>query len=906
MSHYLAEREPSLPDNVPAPAPPAADTAHTTVRVGVLVGTIAGAALALRWIAAQESLFGDELFSHFIATSHSLSDLFDRYEVTESTPPVFYLLAWLCGKLGDATVLIRLPSVVAGAAAVPILYLLGARLKGPRAGLIAAALIAVLPFAVFYGSEARAYGLLLFLLPASTLALLRALEGRRAIWWAVYWLAATLAIYTQYIAGLVLAVQAIWALVAIPRFWQWRAVLVVNAAVLVTFAPWLGMLDNNTEGLEAFADAHPLTAENVATDPLRVAFGHPYLSVEQVPGLISLFMVIAAAGIAIVALIAVTVRGGLRSHESRAGASLLRRSEVRLMALLVLGPPLITLAYSLGATSIFAARNLISTLPYLCVLAAVLITALPRRAALAVATLTVLAALLGSVRMLADYPRPDLKAAAEMVESRAAPGTTVIEPVSFDGQEQDLAIYLDDQYPLSHDLADLGASTGAAAAAPSGRDVWVVVPNPDLRSSVDVWAQAAGAKLRETHTIEGLDDVYVAVYRRSSAQAAASATRPGTARPLIARDVASEAGIARSVTTHGENCVFDYNRDGVEDLFLSTHDDGPWQLFRGHPDGTFVETNVGTFPTRDRHGCATGDFNGDGRPDIYAAIGACQGTCTAPKELWIQTADGSFVNRAVQFGVADPGGRGREPITLDANNDRWPDLFTGQAAGVDYPSPNRLWVNDAGREFVNRAGLPTEEIDEQCDTAGDFDGDGYDELIVCSGAAGGNVLRMYDNTRGRWSVANAKFGVPPYGLDAELADMNGDGRLDLVIATGRLLQVRMNDLGRFPTGSYYLTLSAGRDLAVGDADGDGDQDIYVVQGENGTVPDLLLMNRGSGASYLSFPGLPQATKGEGDRVEAIPNWKGTPRAAFVVSNGAAYPQPGPRQLIELVPRSRAR
>jgi hypothetical protein len=345
--------------------------------------------------------------------------------------------------------------------------------------------------------------------------------------------------------------------------------------------------------------------------------------------------------------------------------------------------------------------------------------------------------------------------------------------------------------------------------------------------------------------------------------------------------------------------VFDYNRDGVKDLFLSTHDDGPWQLFRGKHDGTFVETNVGTFPTRDRHGCATGDFNGDGRPDIYASIGACQGTCTAPKELWIQTADGSFVDRASQFGLADPGGRGREPVTLDANKDERPDLFTGQAAGVDYSSPNRLWVNVAGRRFVNPPGLPTEEIDEQCNTAGNFDGDRYDELIVCGSEP--HTFRVYDNSGGgKWSVANAKFGVPPYGRDAELADLNGDGRLDLVIATPGVLEVRLNEHGRFPTASYHLTLGDGRDLAVGDADGDGDQDIYVLQG--GAWPDLLLMNRGSGTSYVSFPGLPQATTGEGDKVQAIPNWKGTSRAAFLVNNGAAYPQPGPRQLIELMPR----
>ena len=64
------------------------------------------------------------------------------------------------------------------------------------------------------------------------------------------------------------------------------------------------------------------------------------------------------------------------------------------------------------------------------------------------------------------------------------------------------------------------------------------------------------------------------------------------------------------------------------------------------------------------------------------------------------------------------------------------------------------------------------------------------------------------------------------------------------------------------------------------------------------MPDLLLLNRGSGVSYARFSSLPQATAGEGDTVQAIPHYKGTPRAAFLVNNGFEYPKRGPRQLIE--------
>jgi FG-GAP-like repeat len=205
-------------------------------------------------------------------------------------------------------------------------------------------------------------------------------------------------------------------------------------------------------------------------------------------------------------------------------------------------------------------------------------------------------------------------------------------------------------------------------------------------------------------------------------------------------------------------------------------------------------------------------------------------------------------------------------------------------------------VNFVGFGFGNPPGLPTEEIGNQAVTAGDFDGDGYDELIVVAA----KVFRVYDNAGGTWSDATAAVGLPTWGRrDAELADVNRDGRLDLLTVTATRLEVKLNASGRFPTTNYALPLTDGRDLAVGDAEGDGDQDIYVLQGTNATVPDRLLLNQGSGASYVGFAGLPQATTGNGDRVQAIPGWKGTARAAFLVNNGFEAAT-GPRQLIELV------
>jgi hypothetical protein len=57
----------------------------------------------------------------------------------------------------------------------------------------------------------------------------------------------------------------------------------------------------------------------------------------------------------------------------------------------------------------------------------------------------------------------------------------------------------------------------------------------------------------------------------------------------------------------------------------------------------------------------------------------------------------------------------------------------------------------------------------------------------------------------------------------------------------------------------------------------------------------MLINDGDGASFHATP-IPRVSEGEGDIATAIPSWRGTGRAAFLVTNGK-WTTPGPFQLI---------
>src|SRR5215213_3124088 len=131
----------------------------------------------------------------------------------ESTPPLYYVLAWLWTHVfGTGEAGLRSLSALIGVATVPVAYAAAARLVTRRTGLVVAAIVAVNPLLVWFSQEARAYALLVLLTAVSLLLFARVLERparHDLVWWAV---ASALALAAHYFALFVVVPQAVWLL----------------------------------------------------------------------------------------------------------------------------------------------------------------------------------------------------------------------------------------------------------------------------------------------------------------------------------------------------------------------------------------------------------------------------------------------------------------------------------------------------------------------------------------------------------------------------------------------------------------------------------------------------------------------------------------------------------------------
>ena len=310
------------------------------------------------------------------------------------------------------------------------------------------------------------------------------------------------------------------------------------------------------------------------------------------------------------------------------------------------------------------------------------------------------------------------------------------------------------------------------------------------------------------------------------------------------QEVASAAGIQWS-RQRGDEAFsiswLDFNNDGFADLFISGHGyngGGPNAAF---PDGKFpflyINNGDGTFTNvfeedwrrgsgGDTHGVSWQDIDNDGDSDLFVTLGGQEGAGSQPNFLFSNN-DGNLVEQAAERNLDYPFGRGRSSLWFDYDDDGLLDVLLIQA--------NRDADGDGNFDVV------TTEIDT--------DGDGNPDTTV---EAQTRTALFRQNLDGTFTDVTDDVGLDANGgaRYAQLADINGDDELDLIIqgtyqyplrvydiSSGEIFDDITNALPQISSSTLPPGINndsgqfndAARDSVIGDFNNDGYNDIYLTR-----------------------------------------------------------------------------
>ncbi|MGZ3483451.1 MAG: VCBS repeat-containing protein [Gemmatimonadaceae bacterium] len=276
------------------------------------------------------------------------------------------------------------------------------------------------------------------------------------------------------------------------------------------------------------------------------------------------------------------------------------------------------------------------------------------------------------------------------------------------------------------------------------------------------------------------------------------------------------------LSSHGPPlAVGDVNGDGLDDIFIGGAAGQPGQLFLQRKDGSFVASTQGQPWEADKAyedwGAVFFDANGDGLPDLYVTSGGYQLPPTSPllqDRLYINKGGGRFVRDSAAL---PPMLTSKSIVRAgDFNGDGRPDLFVGgRLTPRNYPYPTRSYIlrNDGGHftdvteevapELVHPGGMVT-------DAAWiDFDGDGKLDLVTTGEWM---PVEFFHNDGKRFHNVTASTHLPPmrgWWFSLAVGDFDHDGRPDLV--AGNLgLNYSYAATKDAPFGIYAVNLTGGR------------------------------------------------------------------------------------------------
>ncbi|MGH3001286.1 MAG: glycosyltransferase family 39 protein [Gaiellaceae bacterium] len=305
--------------------------------------------------ALTDSFWQDEVASARILREPSFGGMLRHVARTESTPPLWYALAWLAHRAGLSIHDARLLSVAFGAVLAALVVLVARRLLPPAAATLAGVLVAVGGSFAWHGHELRAYEL--FALVTVVFAFALHAAARRPTGWRLAGLAAATAAgaMTHYFFAFTILAGLLWLWVERElRHGRLRATAAVALGLAICL-PWTPSFLRQYRH-DGYWWIGPFRPRLVAATPLRL--------------FTPLFSHGPAAGVATaVTLLALAAGAGLLWRRGARG---------RLCAILAVVPLVLAGGAWLAGMNVYAVRNMIGTGAFAAIAFAACMAALPR------------------------------------------------------------------------------------------------------------------------------------------------------------------------------------------------------------------------------------------------------------------------------------------------------------------------------------------------------------------------------------------------------------------------------------------------------------------------------------------------------------------------------------------------